>query len=162
METNTIQPQIGDFPFTGECQALVDAYHTWKNRFLDFSVDHPLESLITVVLGSAWVLYLAEKDVNEGIQTYDDALYYISTCLSVGFANVFPQTQLGKFVAAVVMMIGPSLSSWVVEGRLTARNAGTAAAPPPPPAPAPDLAPLLEKLDAILQELRAQRSSGGE
>jgi hypothetical protein len=101
---------------------VIAAFQGWKNRLLDLAVDNPLETLLTLVLGSAWVFYLAEERENEGINTYDDAVYYISTCLSVGYANVFPKTQVGKFVAAVVMIIGPSLSSWVVEGRLIGRQ----------------------------------------
>ena len=148
MELNGKAPQIGDFPFTGECEAAFAALQSWKDRLLDYAVDHPLESLITLVTGSAWVMYLAEREVNEGITTYDDALYYVSTCLSVGYANVFPQTQIGKLVAAVVMILGPSLTSWVIEGRLVARQAE---APPPPD-------PVVQKLEAILQELRARRA----
>jgi voltage-gated potassium channel len=147
----TVEPQIGDFPFTGECQAALEAFAEWRTRFLDLAADRPLETLVSVVAGSAWVFYLAEKDANEGIDTYDDAFYYISTCLSVGYANVYPVTQIGKFVAAVVMMIGPSLSSWVVEGRLVQRQAATA----PPPL---TFGPVVEKLDAILDEMRAQRA----
>jgi len=150
--------EMGEFPFAGECGAAVAAFQAWKDRLLDYAVDNPLESLFTVVTGSAWVFYLAERGENEGINTYDDALYYISTCLSVGYANVFPVTQLGKLVAAIVMVIGPSLSSWVVEGRLTRRNAALAADEPAPSA-TPDLDPIVEKLEAILQELKAQRAA---
>ena len=46
----------------------------------------------------------------------NDALHYISTCLSVGYARIFPVTQVGKLVATIVMAIGPSLSGWVIRG----------------------------------------------
>jgi hypothetical protein len=147
---NSLAPRVGDFPFTGECQAARQAFAEWKDRLLDLAVDHPLETLVSLVSGSAWVFYQAEKGINEGVNTYDDALYYISTCLCVGYANIYPVTQIGKFVAAVVMIVGPSLSSWVVEGRLVQRQGNTA----PPPL---DLTPVVEKLDAILEEMRAQR-----
>lgn len=155
------QSRIGEFPFTGECEAAIAAFQAWKNRLMDLAVDNPLETLLTVVLGSAWVFYLAEERENEGINTFDDALYYISTCLSVGYANVFPKTQMGKFIAAVVMIIGPSLSSWIVEGRLTQRTTQAEAAAEAKALPAgagPDLSEVVRKLDAILQELRAQRA----
>ena len=158
MNTSVREPQIGDFPFAGECQAAVDAFGAWKERLLDFAVDNPAEALFTVVTGSALVFYLAERGVNDRVNTYDDALYYISTCLSVGYANIFPVTQLGKLVAAIVMIIGPSLSSWMVEGRLvgrTARAAGEDAFPAPAP---PDFGPVVEKLDEILREMRVQRA----
>lgn len=153
--------RIGDFPFSGELDAVADLYQTWKNRLLDAAADNPLETLVTVVVGSAWLLYQAEHEVNDGFRTYDDALYYVSTCLSVGYANVFPKTQVGKFVAALVMMIGPSLSSWVVEGHLIGR-AKTQSAPIPVPAPAAssaEMALVAEKLEELIQELRLQRGA---
>jgi hypothetical protein len=154
MELPATTTQIGDFPFTGECEAAVAALRVWKDRLLDMAVDNPLETLLVAVMGSAWVFYLAEKDENPGVNTYDDALYYISTCLAVGYANIFPQTQIGKFVAAVVMILGPSLSGWVIEGRLVGRQRDAAAAAPPPP----DQAAVVEKLEAILQVLKAERA----
>jgi hypothetical protein len=153
--------RIGDFPFAGELDAVADLYQTWKNRLLDAAADNPLETLVSVVLGSAWLLYQAEHETNEGFNTYDDALYYVSTCLSVGYANVFPKTQAGKFVAALVMMIGPSLSSWVVEGHLIRRGA-TQPAPAPVVAPAANSAEMTlvaEKLEELIQELRLQRGA---
>lgn len=141
---------IGDFPFAGESRAAWEAFLRWKDQVTDYAVDHPAEALFCVVTGGALVFYLAEKPVNERVRTYGDALHYISTCLSVGYANVFPQTQTGKLVATIVMAIGPALTSWVLEGRLVARQAEG------PPAPL-DLGPVVERLDMILQELRAQR-----
>ncbi|HEU4753058.1 MAG TPA: hypothetical protein VFU47_08110, partial [Armatimonadota bacterium] len=72
-----------------------------------------------------------------------------------GYANVFPRTQLGKLVAAIVMMIGPALTSWVVEGRLVQRQA----TPPAAEEPQPETAAVLEKLELILQELKALNRS---
>lgn len=151
--------RIGDFPFAGELDAVADLYHQWKNRLLDAAADHPLETLVTVVVGSAWLLYQAEHEVNDGFRTYDDALYYVSTCLSVGYANVFPKTQVGKFVAAMVMMIGPSLSSWVVEGHLVQRGNSQSTPTPAPAATSADMARVAEKLEELIQELRLQRGA---
>ena len=153
MELEVTQPEIGDFPFTGECEAAVVALRLWKDRMLNMAADNPLETLLVGVLGSAWVFYLAEKDENEGVDTYDDALYYISTCLSVGYANIFPKTQIGKFVAAMVMIVGPSLSGWVVEGHLVQRQRGE------PSREAPENGLVVEKLEAILQVLKSREMS---
>jgi hypothetical protein len=150
------ETQIGDFPFAGEAAAAVEAFQNWKNRLLDFAVDNPTEALLTLVLGSAWVFYLAERDENDGVNTYDDALYYISTCLCVGYANIFPKTQLGKLVAAIVMILGPSVSAWTLEGRLVRRTRDEEGA-----AATLDLGPVVEKLDAILTELRTSRGNSG-
>lgn len=155
MEQVMDESQIGDFPFAEENAAALAALRLWKDRLLNMAADNPLETLLVGVMGSAWVFYLAEKGENEGVDTFDDALYYISTCLSVGYANIFPKTQIGKFVAALVMIIGPSLSGWVVEGHLVQRQRGE-----PSPAP-PDNPLVVEKLEAILQVLKAQQAAPG-
>lgn len=141
---------IGEFPFAGESQAAWDAFLRWKDHVTDYAVDHPAEALFGVVTGGAMVFYLAEKPVNERVRTYGDALHYISTCLSVGYANLFPKTQTGKLVATIVMAIGPALTSWVLEGRLIARQVQSPGVPP-------DRGAVVERLDMILQELRARR-----
>ncbi len=68
--------------------------------------------------------------------------------MSVGYANIFPVTALGKAIGAVVMTVGPALSARVLDGAGEAEGgrrpvgAGTAV--------------FAEKLDAILAELRRQ------
>jgi voltage-gated potassium channel len=156
--------QIGDFPFAGESRQAWEAFRRWKARLLDFAADNPTEALFVVVTGGALAFYLAEKDHNEKVGSYSDALHYASTCLSVGYANLFPVTELGKLVATIIMTIGPSLAAWVIEGRVVARERSAAQAlsgsPPLPAAPAgPDFAPLLGRLDAILEEMRAARTA---
>ena len=91
---------VGPFPFEGEVVDAVRTVTEWKQRLLDYAADNPLEALVTLVLGSSLAFYKAEKGTNPAVDTYDDAVYYISTCLSVGYANIFPVTQAGKFVAA--------------------------------------------------------------
>ncbi len=140
--------EIGAFPFGGEVDEFRQAFGAWRNRILDYAVDHPLEALLTLVLGSSWFFYQAERDENPGINSYDDSVYYISTCLSVGYANVFPVTQTGKLIAAVVMMLGPSVTAWVVEGRLTGRA----------PDRSSDTEAILQRLDTLIA---LQRSGPG-
>jgi hypothetical protein len=142
-------------PFAGETQAAVEAFQGWKTRLLDYAADNPAEALFWTLTGGAFVFYLAEKEANPDVRGYNDALHYISTCLSVGYARIFPVTPTGKLVASIVMAIGPSLSGWVIEGRLVRRNteAGEEAAS------ARDLTPMLERLDAILEELKTQRAA---
>jgi hypothetical protein len=68
----------------------------------------------------------------------------VSTALSVGYANIFPVTPLGKVIGALVMTIGPALSARALDqgrgGAADGDGGGTAI--------------LAEKLDAILAELR--------
>ncbi|MBI1878402.1 MAG: two pore domain potassium channel family protein [Chloroflexi bacterium] len=107
----------------------------------------PLESLAGFLLSASAAFYLAERGVNPKIQTFVDARYYISTCLSVGYADIFAQTQTGKLIATLAMTIGPALT-------------GNALDPPgrTEPASAQGQELMLERLDAILEELR-QRST---
>jgi 3-polyprenyl-4-hydroxybenzoate decarboxylase len=69
-----------------------------------------------VFLGAAAAaFYQAEKDENPKIRTYVDAFYYIATCASVGYADIFAVTQTGKSIAALVMIVGPSLAARVLD-----------------------------------------------
>lgn len=106
----------------------------------------PAEELGSLVGWAAALFYLAESDVNPGVTNYWDALHYITTALSVGYANIFPMTPLGKTIGSVVMMLGPALSARVFD----------AARETPP---AQDLAPVVQRLDAILRELSARPAS---
>jgi len=110
----------------------------------------PAEELGSLVGWAAAAFYLAESDVNPGVTSYWDALHYVTTSLSVGYANIFPMTPLGKTVGSVVMMLGPALSARVLDAP---REREPAAAAPL------DLSPVLERLDAILHALQAQNSA---
>jgi hypothetical protein len=100
-----------------------------------------MESLCALVGGAAALFYWVEKDENPAVRTYWDALHYVATSLSVGYANIFPVTQVGKTIGAVIMMIGPAMSARALDAPVEA------ASPPTDPA-------LLGKLDEILAELR--------
>jgi hypothetical protein len=82
----------------------------YEKRFLDWVNANPLEANVEFLGLAAWAFYQAEKGANPKIQTYVDAFYYISTCASVGFADMFAATQVGRTIAAIVMMVGPSLT----------------------------------------------------
>ncbi len=104
---------------------------------------NPLEAMTLLVTSSAALLYAAEVGRNDKIRTYWDALHYVATSLSVGYATIFPETSFGKALGALLMVIGPALSSRVLN--------------PPERAPAPAAAGdarIAEKLDAILAELK--------
>ena len=95
----------------GKIFALLGQKDDYEKRFLDWVNVNPLEANVEFLGLAAWAFYQAEKGVNPKIQTYVDAFYYISTCASVGFADMFAVTQPGRTIAAIVMMIGPSLTS---------------------------------------------------
>ena len=100
----------------------------------------PGEELSALVAWGATLFYWAEYEVNDGVRSYWDALHYIATSLSVGYANIFPVTPLGKTIGAVVMMVGPALSARALDGAPTVTTASDGA--------------LGAKLDAILDELK--------
>ena len=100
----------------------------------------PIDELSTLVTWGAALFYWAENGVNEGVKDYWDAVHYIATSLSVGYANIFPVTPLGKTIGAVVMTVGPALSARALD---------------PARAEGPDASAVVaEKLDAILDELK--------
>jgi hypothetical protein len=84
------------------------------------------------------------------VRSYWDGLHYVSTALSVGYANIFPVTPLGKAIGAVVMTIGPALSARALDHADAHGQAPRAAAE----GDGAGTALLAEKLDAILAELR--------
>jgi hypothetical protein len=69
------------------------------------------EELTQFVCTAAALFFAAEQGENPAVRTYVDALHYVSTSLSVGYANIFPVTQAGKAIGALVQMVGPALSA---------------------------------------------------
>jgi hypothetical protein len=129
---------------------LRDLVRDWEERGKEALSRNPLESLLALVCGGAAVYYLAERGRSPRVNTYWDALEYVSTCASVGYSNIFPETPVGKMVASVLFLLGPTLTSQALE---PARPPGEAIHPG---ATAGEHA-LAERLDAILAELRALR-----
>jgi len=124
------------------------SYGTMKRGFREALLRDPLDSLAAVVLGGSYLFYLAEKGKNPRCTSYWDALMFITTCLSVGYADVFAKTDAGKAIASFVMTIGPALS-------------GAALDPPASEVPK-ELEvqqAILTKLEAILAELKAPRTA---
>ena len=105
---------------------------------------NPFESLCLLVGAGAAVFYWAEAESNEKVNDYWDALQYVSTCLSVGYANIFPVTPVGKIVGALVMLVGPALSSRALD----TADAESATA---------SQQALLAKLDEVIAELKRLR-----
>ena len=112
-------------------------------------VASPSEELGLLVSWGAALFYWAESGANPAVRSYWDGLHYVSTALSVGYANIFPVTPLGKVIGALVMTIGPALSARALDeaqrGTADGGDSGGTAV-------------LAEKLDAILAELRKNGS----
>jgi hypothetical protein len=134
-------------------------YEAWKRELRSAVTNDPFDVTMVTVFGGAFLFYVAEKDHNPKVRSYFDALVFISTCLSVGYADVFARTPAGKAIASAVMTIGPALSGAIFE-EPKGGGATAGAESGPVPAEAVELQRVLvAKLDAILVELRAARGA---
>jgi hypothetical protein len=130
---------------------LTGSYEDIKRTIRDGVAKDPLDALVVTVLGGSFLFYLAEKDENPKVETYIDALVFISTCLSVGYADVFAKTQAGKAIATAIMTVGPAMAA-------KALDAPARTEPEPPSQQELEAIAvqrtIAEKLDAILAELK--------
>jgi hypothetical protein len=91
-------------------RSILDQKNGVQARLLDWVETNPLDASLEFLGIASLAFYQAEKDVNPKVQTYVDAFYYISTCASVGYADIFAVTQTGRAIAALVMIVGPALA----------------------------------------------------
>lgn len=131
--------------------ALIEAYGSAKSAVRDLAMRDPMDSVVTVVGLGTVLFYLAEKGKNEKCNSIWDALVFITTCLSVGYDDVFARTPAGKAIASFVMTVGPKLSSSIFDPpkREAEREAAEAAAMQ---------RAVIDRLDGILSALRAGSS----
>jgi voltage-gated potassium channel Kch len=62
-------------------------------------------SAISIVLVAAGIEWTVERAVNPSLQSYADALYFsVTTLTTVGFGDIVPATQEGRFVVALEMI----------------------------------------------------------
>lgn len=101
----------------------------------------PMDSALATVTGATLLFYLAERKVNPKVKSPADALVFITTCLSVGYSDIFARSTAGKAIASAVMTVGPSITAQLF------------AAPPRPEAPDPGLAEIADLQRQILARL---------
>jgi len=80
-----------------------------KKQFRDAIAKDPMDTTLKATLLASALFYAAEKGHNPKVERFEDALVFITTCLSVGYANTFAVTPTGKFLASAVMTFGPSM-----------------------------------------------------
>lgn len=78
--------------------------------------ESPCRNTVTLVGLSAVMFYLVEKNHNPKVNDVWDAMVYCSTCLSVGYGDIFAKTPLGKILGSALMTLGPNLSGKTLEG----------------------------------------------
>ncbi len=91
--------------------ALMARKDGWERLLLDWTENNSLDSAIEFLAAASLAFYVAEKGVNPKVHTTIDAFYYIATCASVGYADIFAVTQAGRAIAAFVMIVGPALAA---------------------------------------------------
>lgn len=126
---------------------------TWasaKDRVMRTAADHPVETLTAVVLLGSLAYWLAEKDTNPKVTSFAEALWCISSTLTVG-SDVSRETAVGKLVGTLVMSFGSTL-----QGLVTAEVSSHRTEPRPAEAPHGVDREILEKLSEIANLLRAQ------
>lgn len=124
------------------------SYDRLKQRFRTGLARDPIDSLVAISLLGAALFHAAEKDHNPRVVTYMDALVFITTSLSVGYDNKFAQTEAGKAIVSFVQTFGPSLATRALDPPAAADEALAASHA------------MLDRLDAILEELRKSRAGG--
>jgi hypothetical protein len=144
-------------PHTTSLGGALGDYASMKKGLRDAVATDPFDAAVVTVVGGAFLFYVAEKGRNPKVQTYWDALVFISTCMSVGYADVFARTPAGKAIASAVMTVGPALSGAILDEPRSpeGKEAGVGAS-------SEILAVqrvIVDKLEAILAELRASRAT---
>jgi hypothetical protein len=84
--------------------------------------ENPTENTAYVVAASSILFYLVERGHNPKVKDVWDAAVYCSTCLSVGYGDIFARTPLGKLIGTTLMSIGPALSGATLDGKSAARK----------------------------------------
>lgn len=84
----------------------------------------PLRNSAAVIAVSSAAFLAAERGHNPKVNDIYDAMIYCSTCLSVGYADIFPRTPVGKLIGTVLMTVGPALAARGLDGQSSGENLG--------------------------------------
>ncbi len=87
--------------------------------------NQPVESLAVVVVVASVVYWLAERDRNPRVSSFAEALWTVSSTLTVG-TDVVRESTVGRLVGTVLMTYGASLQA-LVTAELASYRQDTAA-----------------------------------
>lgn len=122
-----------------------------KSDFRTAATEDPIDSVLMTVLVGSHLFYQCEKGINPKVVTFNDALVFVSTSISVGYSDIFPKTEKGKLIATALQTFGPALSAQaldkphVASSRMDEELLSTQHK-------------MLDKLDAILTELQKSKT----
>lgn len=90
---------------TSQGMELVRAMNRSKNKITVFIL---FMLVIVTIIGS--VMYLVESEINSGFDSIPRSIYWtIVTLTTVGYGDITPQTELGQFLSAFIMLLGYSI-----------------------------------------------------
>src|SRR5262245_24556784 len=110
--------------------------------------DSPCRNNFAIVGLSSLLFLAAEKNHNPKVRDIYDAMVYTSTCLSVGYGDIFARTPVGKVIGTILMTIGPALSGAALDGPANERRDETQEQ-------------ILDTLQQILQRLQPDPAGNG-
>jgi hypothetical protein len=79
------------------------------------------KSAALVGVGSV-LFYAAERGRNPKVNDIFDAMVYTSTCLSVGYGDIFAKTPVGKLLGTALMTLGPAVAAQTLDGAANERR----------------------------------------
>ncbi len=87
--------------YIGESELLIDALRSSRRKITVF-----LFSIITIVIIFGSVMYIVESPDN-GFTNIPQSIYWaVLTLTTVGYGDLAPQTNIGKAIAMVIMVMG--------------------------------------------------------
>lgn len=117
-----------------------DAVKKMKDGLREGFTNDPMGTTASTVLVASWLFYKAEKGHNPKVTSFYDALVYVSTCLSVGYSDIFAKTAAGKTIGTLLMTAGPAMATRFLDEPGGPSNEATNRA-------------VVERLDKILEAL---------
>jgi voltage-gated potassium channel len=108
--------------YLAEFQALGAALRASRRKVLVF-----ISAVMMIVLVMGTLMYVVEGPAN-GFTSIPTAVYWaITTMTTVGFGDITPKTDLGRFIASFMMLLGwgtLAVPTGIVTAEMTARRLG--------------------------------------
>lgn len=92
-----------------------EALSRLKSGLRERYTEDPMGSTLTTVLVASWLFYRAERGHNPKVQSFYDALVYVSTGLSVGYSDISAKTSSGKAIGSALMTFGPAMATGLLD-----------------------------------------------
>lgn len=116
----------------------------------------PIESAMMAILVGSYAFFQAENGINPKVQTFGDALVFVSTSMSVGYSDIFPKTERGKIIASAIQTFGPAMTARLLDPPRKEEEAEKRASAVQAAHAAETQQQILQRLDAILEALKAR------